>query len=755
MTSRHARSTLVAAVVFLVFLLALFWRLWTPIDGARRSFGWDAQWEYWGDLQFQHDAYADGELPLWNPYDRAGYPFHTDPQAGILYPATWVALAGTAVTGEVAYWWIAVKVVFHFWLACFGTWFFLRRRGVHLAACYVGGFAFILCYPFLHNVFSALNWSMAWAPWVLAALDAWAAHPDRRRGALLALAAGMCTLAGAPASFWYALLIILPYGVYSIVTSSRAAGPRGSSERAAHVRALTTTGALAAGLALAMVACQLRATGSAVDFTVRDTRDLEFMTFSTFGVDDLAALLMPRMLGGNTYLGAATIIWAALALTAFVDGRRLVLGAIAVVGFACALGQTGDFLAVGASLFEPFGMFRRAHRYLYVTQLPIAILAAEGLHGLLTAENAELRRKILRGVLAWGVVVVVIFGSRFAWTQKPTLDPQPLRDAFVLTCLSTAFAVWITSMIASRRGALLAAFVWMAPVFVVADGWFAHGDDVETRMHALPRPTHDAEVAKLDGVPLEARVYDLHYLKFRPGSRLGLRDFGGYEDDPLALSRYAKLLDRAQKAPRLLGHANVGWLLESDGKDLKKNAADKQALTPVRKGVHRVNQVAPAVLWADRAQVVDGGAAGALDALLAGAPGSRVILERGTLDAETARAADDGDAAAAPVAGRIVSLERNRLVAEVDAPAPGIAIVHESYYPGWTARVNGETRAIVPANGLFRGVAVGAGRQTIEMEYHAPGWLLLAPVSLAGFFGALFLAIDPLSRRRRRRQARQ
>ena len=85
---RLASSYAIAAIVFLLALMALFWRLWTPIDGARRTFGWDAQWEYWGDLQFQLDAYSDGDLPLWNPYDRAGYPFHTDPQAGIFYPAT-------------------------------------------------------------------------------------------------------------------------------------------------------------------------------------------------------------------------------------------------------------------------------------------------------------------------------------------------------------------------------------------------------------------------------------------------------------------------------------------------------------------------------------------------------------------------------------------------------------------------------------------------------------------------------------------
>ncbi|HLU66368.1 MAG TPA: hypothetical protein VKZ63_08820, partial [Kofleriaceae bacterium] len=459
---RLAGSYAVAALVFLVFLLALFWRLWTPIEGARRTFGWDAQHEYWGDLQFQYDAYAEGELPLWNPHDRGGYPFHTDPQAGVLYPVTWALLGGSALAGGVDYWWIAIKVVLHFWLACFGAWVFLRRRGLHPATCYVGGAVFILSYPYLHNVFSALNWSMAWAPWVLAALDAWTARPTRGRAALLALATAMCTLAGAPASLWYSVLVVAPYGAWAICSGARRSGPAGSAERRAYLRAILVTGSTAAGLVLAMVACQLRSTASVIGHTIRDDRNLEFITFSTFGVDDIAALLIPRMLGGNTYLGAATIIWAAIALTVYPNPRRLVLAGTAVLGFALALGHHADFLAVGASVAEPFGMFRRAHRYLYVTQLPIAILAAEGLDAILREGDGGSRRRIGRAVLIWGALATVIFGIGFVVNQKPNLDAQPLRDAFVLALLATAVSVWITSMILTRSAAWRTAFAWIA-----------------------------------------------------------------------------------------------------------------------------------------------------------------------------------------------------------------------------------------------------------------------------------------------------
>ena len=744
---RLAGSYAVAALIFLLLLMALFWRLWTPIDGARRTFGWDAQWEYWGDLQFQLDAYADGDMPLWNPYDRAGYPFHADPQAGILYPGTWLLLGGAALSGGADYWWIAVKVVLHFWLACFGTWVYLRRRGVHPAACYVGGFVFILSYPYLHNVFSALNWSMAWTPWVLAAIDHFAARPTRGRGALLALAGAMCTLAGAPASFWYSLLVIAPYGVWAMFAGARAAGPRGSPERRAYLRALAVAGATAAGLFLAMVAAQLRSTGSAVDETVREARDLTFVTESTFGVDDLVALLMPRMLGGNTYLGAGAIIWAAIALTAFLNGRRMLLAAIAVLGFACALGQTGDFLAFGASVFEPFGFFRRAHRYLYVTQLPIAILAAEGLDGVIRLEVKEVARKILRGVLVWGALAVLVFGTGFAISQKNHLEAQPLRDAFVLTCLSNVVAVWLTAMLLTRTGRWREGLAALAVVFIATDLWFARNSDVEQRMHALPATKRDGEAATMEGVPLGARVYDRHYLGYRPGTRLHIRDFGGYEDDPLALSRYNRMLELIQRQPRQLGHANVGWFLDAHRRPIKVGAADASAFTTVKKNVRRVNQVAPEVLWVDSFEVVDGGPAEALAELVRHPPGTSAVLEEGDLDPGILAAAQGGDAP--PVAGRIRELGRNRLVAEIDAPAAGIVVIHESWFPGWRAWVDGAEVTIVPANVAFRGLAVGPGHHEIVMEYSPRGWLVLALVSLLGTLAAAFIAVVGLRRERR------
>ena len=164
--------------------------------------------------------------------------------------------------------------------------------------------------------------------------------------------------------------------------------------------------------------------------------------------------------------------------------------------------------------------------------------------------------------------------------------------------------------------------------------------------------------------------------------------------------------------------------------------------------MRRVNQVAPAVLWVDRATVVKGGDAEALAELLRHTPGSAAVLEEETLDESLAAVAARGGEVA-PVAGRIRELGRNRLVAEIDAPAEGIVVVHESYFPNWRAWVDGQEATIVPANALFRGLAVGPGHHEIVMEYSPPGWLVLAIVSLLGTLAAAIAAAVGLRRERR------
>jgi hypothetical protein len=101
------------------------------------------------------------------------------------------------------------------------------------------------------------------------------------------------------------------------------------------------------------------------------------------------------------------------------------------------------------------------------------------------------------------------------------------------------------------------------------------------------------------------------------------------------------------------------------------------------------------------------------------------------------------DTAPAPgFAGRAAMVEQraDRLVLETDLNAPGYVVVLDSYDPGWKATVDATPATVLPANLIFRAVAVPAGRHRVEMVYRPRALLLGLAVSGASLlFGLAWL----------------
>jgi hypothetical protein len=102
-------------------------------------------------------------------------------------------------------------------------------------------------------------------------------------------------------------------------------------------------------------------------------------------------------------------------------------------------------------------------------------------------------------------------------------------------------------------------------------------------------------------------------------------------------------------------------------------------------------------------------------------------------DSETRR--ELGGLAGSPLGGRAVvpatdyRLTEDSTSFSVDAPAAGIAVLSEAYWPGYPhGEVDGRTAKVIRINHAFEGIPVSAGRHRITVSYRPRnfGWMLLA-----------------------------
>ena len=100
-----------------------------------------------------------------------------------------------------------------------------------------------------------------------------------------------------------------------------------------------------------------------------------------------------------------------------------------------------------------------------------------------------------------------------------------------------------------------------------------------------------------------------------------------------------------------------------------------------------------------------------------------------------------------------VEVDGNRVTIEYDLDHSAFACVAIPYDAGWRATVDGAKADILPANGMYMGVMLDAGRHTIELRYSMPGLRLGALISLLALIVVPIIGIVYGVRRKRARGA--
>jgi uncharacterized membrane protein YfhO len=93
-----------------------------------------------------------------------------------------------------------------------------------------------------------------------------------------------------------------------------------------------------------------------------------------------------------------------------------------------------------------------------------------------------------------------------------------------------------------------------------------------------------------------------------------------------------------------------------------------------------------------------------------------------------------------------VAYEPERVEIRATLAQPGLLVLADTYYPGWTAEVDGQAAEIVPADLYLRGVALDAGDHTVVLRFRPASVRIGLTVSLVAWM-ALAVAAAVLALR--------
>lgn len=719
-----------------------------------------------------------GSWPLWDAYEGFGIPLLADPGSQLVYPTTWlnfVLLPPTVYT---------VMVVSHTFWAGTGAYFLARHRGLSRLASLVTAWAWCASGPFL----SAANLyhhfcGAAWIPWVVLAADRLREDPRAASASRLGLTAAAQALAGSADMCLATALAVALEAAASARRSTRA-------HRTAQFRAFAVSILLAGSIAAVQWLPTLSLLPSAGRAQFQPANNLYWSVHPSTVPDafvpgliaDLpfdAAARARLFEAREPFLASLYLGVAALAAVLMARGRQARGTLLLVVVFALlALGRHTPVGQMVLTTF-PFRLFRYPVKYTVPMALFWALLAGVGLDELRRG-TAVVRRALVVAALLGIVAILAALSAGFA-------DARPGSAGLAVGSLPE-FAEW-GGVLLSRKlwtvatlaaaGAVLAGMGAMGATtrryaavllaLLVGGDLLVHGrrinhlgppELVSTSSPALPMLGSPSTTGRVLSAEADAQWLNAHFTRGVPGWprewswALGLEqrlsppipgqwgyggsydaDYTGLASPNLPLLGAAVLGTGPTMRSRLLRMGNVGRVITVQ-QQFEELPLVGEFFTifdvPVR--VLAVPDTLPPVFVVGAVRV-------ARDAMAALSvvggtdfdPAREVILGADSSEVE----APAGFRASATLLLR----KPDRLVVQVEASHPAYLVVAEAFEKGWRATVDDRTAPVLPANVLFRAVAIGAGRHRVEMIYRPPSVLWGAALTLAGLAAASILMV--------------
>ena len=725
----------------LVIILSAAWLFAPALFQGQLLWGGDIEALEFALKTAARRSLAAGEWPLWMPELLGGMPGVAASNLIFLYPTElFMNLAGLPV--HLAFGYDAFVQAF---LSGLGTWLFLRSLGLSRGAALVGAAAFAWSGTQLSLLYAGHvnnTKGIAMIPWAF-----WGVHAGMKgfkplAWALCGAALALQVLGMGLQIYAYAILAVAAFAFWQAWSKTREGDSVG--RRRLWVYAIGGL-AIAAVFSTLLAAPQLIPSLQYKGFSWRQDFSYESFISWSFHPKELISYIVPGFYGWRhptyvgdwpfclttEYLGLLPWALAAAAVAVFWKDKRGPVRFfifLAVASFLIGIGKWTPIHHVFYKL-PIYSGFRTWARFLCLMTFSVAVLSAYGWQALVEEKNRRARLAVY-GVAGLAVLVALLslskapgMGAEYAQRlaqqgSSAAALVKSIRDSAshaLFFALALAVLAWLVPKTAASRGLALA----LLPL-ALALHWIDMGP-THQRYLVFKNPAEiTTPPAWLDSVPPAQaepyRVYDLPGLWAQNRSvYYGYENLMGYHGVQMASQR--SLLEALKnRQAQLFDLMNVRYLFSKDALGLPgwKTLSEKGAY------VYENPTVLPRAFLVGKSRVVDSQQA-AFDTLGRADfnPRAEVVLENGPV------------MGGGPAAGSVKWLKRspNAFELRVQVASDGLLVVSNSWYPGWTATVDGKVSEILRANGALQAIRMPAGDHLVHFRFTSPmfrlgGWML-------------------------------
>ena len=741
---------------------------------------WDSKNHFYPMFRFLGDALANGTIPLWNPYHFGGHPTVADPQS-LLFTPTMALFAWIVPHASMQV--FDAMIFAHLVMGGIFVLAVCRARGLEPAAGVLAAVIFMLGGAASSRLqHTGMIISYAFFPAAFWALERVLTRAKIRDGLSFGLFAALMALGRDQVAFLFALVLI----------GRAVAAFAGARERLAFARSRALPVFIGGLLAAAILAVPALLTMQFLGGSNRPGIAFGIAAAGSLAPVNLATLLVPNIFGSLdhtysywgpgyetmtdpdwtdravNYLFIGTVPAVLLLWHGFAGGRlfaRANMFLLAAAGLALlyALGRTTPVFNWLFDMLPGVSLYRRPADATFLFNVGLAFASASLLHRYirdgLPRIKGSLVRSGLSAITGLGVVSLIVGALVYASDANQMM---PALGAIALAGLLVAAI--IACLIYGERHHARA----FAAMLVVAGGateliW----RNAASAMNAEPQSYYSVhsgmklpEAAALEalrtsiakrmanGERPRVEILGLGGAWQNASMVLKLENTLGY--NPLRIADYERAVGPGENAgdPNLRQFPDTfrGWrcalagllsldylVLDRPLDKLPRHVPRPQA-TQLYAGdgiyVYELGRTSPRAVLAYSVKPTDTDQVIA-DHALPGFDRTREALvdetqAKALSPALIARVDDASAPAPAPVT--ITSYSDNQIVLDVDDARGGLVVLHDLYYPGWEARIDGMAAPIIKANLLFRGVEVPPGAHRITFVYQ--------PFSLANLTNA-------------------